>query len=82
MTAPSIEEMNHLIVKDMIRVALEEVTLENGRSALTFFGDSTHLHINPSGNIIIGGPQGVAERIGSKIVIDTCEREEPRQTPQ
>merc|ERR1711897_127060 len=32
---------------------------------------STHLHINPSGKFIIGGPQGDAGLTGRKIIIDT-----------
>eukprot|EP00438_Fugacium_kawagutii_P010528 Skav214525 [mRNA] locus=scaffold410:249467:251720:- [translate_table: standard] len=31
----------------------------------------THLHINPSGKFIIGGPQGDAGLTGRKIIIDT-----------
>jgi len=33
--------------------------------------DHTHLHINPSGKFIIGGPQGDAGLTGRKIIIDT-----------
>merc|ERR1711957_693772 len=33
---------------------LEGIVLKNGKPALTLFGDHTHLHINPSGKIIIG----------------------------
>merc|ERR1712099_231933 len=46
-------------------------TLKNGESALSLFGDFTHLHINPSGKFIIGGPQGDAGLTGRKIIIDT-----------
>ena len=35
------------------------------------YGDHTHLHINPSGKFIIGGPQGDAGLTGRKIIIDT-----------
>merc|ERR550514_770841 len=71
MTAPSMEEMNKLIVEDVIKETLKEITLKNGKSALTLFGDHTHLHINPSGKFIIGGPQGDAGLTGRKIIIDT-----------
>merc|ERR1719240_917265 len=57
-TAPSMEEMNKLIVK-------------NGKPAISLYGDFTHLHINPSGKFIIGGPQGDAGLTGRKIIIDT-----------
>merc|ERR1719443_1964122 len=70
-TAPSMEEMNKQIVEKVIKETLKEITLKNGQPALTLFGDHTHLHINPSGKFIIGGPQGDAGLIGRKIIIDT-----------
>merc|ERR1712196_469979 len=42
-----------------------------GQPAISLFGDFTHLHINPSGKFIIGGPQGDAGLTGRKIIIDT-----------
>merc|ERR1712006_34631 len=71
MTAPSMEEMNNLIVEKVIKATLSEIKLKNGAAALTLFGDHTHLHINPSGKFIIGGPQGDAGLTGRKIIIDT-----------
>merc|ERR1712086_818065 len=71
MTAPSMEEMNKLIVEKVIKATLEEIKLKNGKSALTLYGDFTHLHINPTGKFIIGGPQGDAGLTGRKIIIDT-----------
>merc|ERR1711881_585296 len=71
MTAPSMEEMNKLIVEEVIKETLKEITLKNGKPALTLYGDHTHLHINPSGKFIIGGPQGDAGLTGRKIIIDT-----------
>merc|ERR1712032_645861 len=71
MTAPSMEEMNRLIVEEVVKRTLKEIVLKNGESALTLFGDHTHLHINPSGKFIIGGPQGDAGLTGRKIIIDT-----------
>jgi len=71
MTAPSMEEMNNLIVEEVVKKTLEEIKLKNGKSALTLFGDHTHLYINPSGKFIIGGPQGDAGLTGRKIIIDT-----------
>merc|ERR1712050_234506 len=70
-TAPSMEGMNKLIVEEVVKKTLQEITLKNGQSALTLFGDFTHLHINPSGKFIIGGPQGDAGLTGRKIIIDT-----------
>merc|ERR1712084_179143 len=70
-TAPSMEEMNKLIVEEVVKKTLEEIKLKNGNSAITLFGDHTHLHINPTGKFIIGGPQGDAGLTGRKIIIDT-----------
>merc|ERR1719346_528349 len=47
-TAPSMEEMNKLIVEEVVKKTLQEIILKNGQSALTLFGEFTHLHINPS----------------------------------
>merc|ERR1712124_197877 len=71
MTAPSMDDMNKAIEKDVIRKTLEEIKLKNGKPALTLYGDHTNLHINPSGKFIIGGPQGDAGLTGRKIIIDT-----------
>jgi len=70
-TAPSMEEMNKQILERVIKETLKEIKLKNGQPALTLFGDHTHLHINPSGKFIIGGPQGDAGLTGRKIIIDT-----------
>merc|ERR1712214_144986 len=70
-TAPSMEEMNKLIVEEVVKKTLSEITLKSGKPALSLFGDFTHLHINPSGKFIIGGPQGDAGLTGRKIIIDT-----------
>merc|ERR1712159_870879 len=71
MTAPTMEMMNKHIEKDVIVKCLEEIKLKNGKPAVTLYGDHTHLHINPSGKFIIGGPQGDAGLTGRKIIIDT-----------
>merc|ERR1712176_1223438 len=71
-TAPSMEEMNTLIVEKVVKATLQEIKLKNGDAALTLFSDEkTHLHINPSGKLIIGGPLGDAGLTGRKIIIDT-----------
>merc|ERR1711935_619899 len=70
-TAPSMEEMNKILIEKVVKKTLEEIKLKNGEAALTLFGDHTHLHINPSGKFIIGGPQGDAGLTGRKIIIDT-----------
>jgi len=71
-TAPSMEEMNKLITKEVVVWTLESIKLKNGKSALSIFNEKTcHLHINPSGKFIIGGPQGDAGLTGRKIIIDT-----------
>merc|ERR1711972_318256 len=68
-TAPTMAEMNQLIEEKVIKKTLEEITLKNGKPALTLYGEYTHLHINPSGKFIIGGPQGDAGLTGRKIII-------------
>merc|ERR1712188_263688 len=70
-TAPSMEEMNKLIIKDVIEATLSEIKLKNGNPALSLYGAHTNMHINPSGKFIIGGPQGDAGLTGRKIIIDT-----------
>merc|ERR1712153_278570 len=70
-TAPSMAEMNKQIEEKVIRRTLSEIKLKTGEPALTLYGDHTHLHINPSGKFIIGGPQGDAGLTGRKIIIDT-----------
>merc|ERR1712137_1077248 len=70
-TAPSMKQMNDLIVEKVVKRTLAEIKLKNGAAALSLFGDHTHLHINPSGKFIIGGPQGDAGLTGRKIIIDT-----------
>merc|ERR1711966_270605 len=71
MTAPSMEEMNKLIEEKVIKRTLEEIKLKSGQPAISLYGSHTHLHINPSGKFIIGGPQGDAGLTGRKIIIDT-----------
>merc|ERR1711915_976904 len=71
MTAPSMEEMNKLIVEEVVKKTLSEIKLKNGKPAISLFGDFTHMYINPSGKFIIGGPQGDAGLTGRKIIIDT-----------
>merc|ERR1739847_5887 len=71
MTAPTMEMMNKHIEKDVIVKCLGEIKLKNGKPAVSLYGDHTHLHINPSGKFIIGGPQGDAGLTGRKIIIDT-----------
>merc|ERR1711866_6333 len=71
-TAPSMEEMNKLIVDKVVKATLQEIKLKSGATAMTLFSDKdTHLYINPSGKFIIGGPQGDAGLTGRKIIIDT-----------
>merc|ERR1711871_1668033 len=71
MTAPDMKEMNRLIVEEVVKETLKEIKLKNGKPAVSLYGDHTHLHINPSGKFIIGGPQGDAGLTGRKIIIDT-----------
>merc|ERR1712118_465610 len=40
-TAPTMEEMNKLIEEKVIKKPLEEITLKNGKPALTLYGSHT-----------------------------------------
>jgi len=71
MTAPSMEDMNKALEEHVIRATLASIQLKNGAPALSLYGEHTHLHLNPSGKFIIGGPQGDAGLTGRKIIIDT-----------
>jgi len=71
-TAPTMAAMNELIIEHVIVKTLEGITLKNGKPATSIFDRKTcHLHVNPSGKFIIGGPQGDAGLTGRKIIIDT-----------
>merc|ERR1719514_4842 len=63
--------MNKQLVEHVVKKTLSEITLKNGKPAVSLYGEHTHLHINPSGKFIIGGPQGDAGLTGRKIIIDT-----------
>merc|ERR1712099_180 len=70
--APSMEEMNNQIHDQVIVKTLQEIMLKNGSPAVSIFDRNVcHMHINPSGKFIIGGPQGDAGLTGRKIIIDT-----------
>merc|ERR1712232_772054 len=70
--APTMAEMNELIHDHVIVKTLESITLKNGKSALSIYNrDECHVHLNPSGKFIIGGPQGDAGLTGRKITIET-----------
>merc|ERR1712107_807865 len=71
MTAPSMEDMNKALEEHVIRATLASIILKYGAPALSLYGEHTHLHLNPSGKFIIGGPQGDAGLTGRKIIIDT-----------
>nr|ADH43284.1 methionine S-adenosyl transferase [Euglena gracilis] len=70
--APSMDQMNELIIQHVVIRTLQNITLKNGQPAVSIFDRNTcHLHMNPSGKFIIGGPQGDAGLTGRKIIIDT-----------
>merc|ERR1712167_253522 len=49
--APTMEQMNKLLVEKVVVKTLEEITLKNGRPAVSLYGAHTHLHMNPSGQV-------------------------------
>merc|ERR1711971_1297281 len=44
MTAPSMQQMNTLIVENVVKATLREIKLKDGQPAISLFGDHTHLH--------------------------------------
>merc|ERR1712023_417011 len=66
-TAPSMARMNELIVSEVIVKCLEEITLKNGKPAVTLYGPHTNLPINPSGKFIIGGPRVTLVSLEGKL---------------
>jgi len=70
--APSMTDMNELIIQHVVIATLQGIMLKNGKSADSLFDRANcNIHINPSGRFIIGGPQGDAGLTGRKIIIDT-----------
>jgi len=70
--APSMAEMNELIIQHVVIATLQGILLKNGKTADSLFDRANcNIHINPSGRFIIGGPQGDAGLTGRKIIIDT-----------
>merc|ERR1711995_193171 len=66
------EDMNEMIHDKVIIATLDSIILKNGKPATSIYTEGEcHLHINPSGKFIIGGPQGDAGLTGRKIIIDT-----------
>merc|ERR1712177_183978 len=66
------QKIHTVVISTQHAEPCKEIKLKNGDAALTLFSDDkTHLHINPSGKFIIGGPQGDAGLTGRKIIIDT-----------
>ena len=47
-TAPSMDEMNKLIIEKVVKRTLSEIILKNGQPALTLYGYHTYNYINPS----------------------------------
>ena len=52
-------------VSDIVRPYIMKVLPEG------FIDDETHWHINPTGNFVIGGPDGDCGLTGRKIIVDT-----------
>lgn len=59
------------VAKTDIRSAVEEFVIRPVLTSFGFDADDSNLLINPTGNFVIGGPQGDAGLTGRKIIIDT-----------
>jgi len=68
-TAPSMEDMNKLIVEEVVKKTLQEIILKNGKPALTLFGDHTRLYINPSEVLWVRFPPRVGHRFSIRTSV-------------
>jgi S-adenosylmethionine synthetase len=55
------KEIRNFIIREVVRKVLPEDMLDN----------KTQYHINPTGRVVIGGPQGDTGLTGRKIIVDT-----------
>ena len=61
---------------DQIRRDVQNILLPRVKATLpahtqALFGDDIHLHVNPTGKFVIGGPHGDTGLTGRKIIVDT-----------
>ena len=58
----TLEEIRKTVTEEIIRPVLSETGL---------FDDKTKIYVNPTGNFVIGGPDGDSGLTGRKIIVDT-----------
>ena len=63
--------MQAQISSDIINIVLPRVQKKLKASLKKLFTDHITYHINPTGNFVIGGPQGDSGLTGRKIIVDT-----------
>jgi S-adenosylmethionine synthetase len=64
-------EMREIITKDFKNILIPRVKKHVPDNIKELFKEDYILHINPTGNFVIGGPHGDAGLTGRKIIVDT-----------
>jgi S-adenosylmethionine synthetase len=65
------EQMRETITKDVKRYLIPKVKKQLPSRIKRLFKEEMILHINPTGNFVIGGPHGDTGLTGRKIIVDT-----------
>jgi len=65
------EKMRNTIRKDMTNIVLPRVKERLDMKTKKLFDTDIDIHINPTGNFVIGGPHGDTGLTGRKIIVDT-----------
>jgi S-adenosylmethionine synthetase len=65
------EEMLAKIRLDVRNILIPRVKAGMSESIQGLFGEDIHLHVNPTGKFVIGGPHGDTGLTGRKIIVDT-----------
>jgi S-adenosylmethionine synthetase len=68
---PGVKEAAGLIKKDIARVLIPRLLDTLPQSIRSLYNGSSKLLVNPSGNFVIGGPDGDTGLTGRKIIVDT-----------
>ena len=65
------KEMQEKIKDEVLNILLPRVKKQLPARVKKLFGDDIKLHVNPTGNFVIGGPHGDTGLTGRKIIVDT-----------
>ncbi len=67
----SVDEMREQITKDVRNILIPRTIKLVPERVKKLFKDDYILHVNPTGNFVIGGPHGDTGLTGRKIIVDT-----------